>query len=89
MGERLDKTLIDDRLRDFTSEDSGVEDSRIPTEGNRFESRGTVAKGGMGAIIDVFDHHMQRQVAMKVLHDDLLSRQGELETFIREAAGEG
>jgi len=85
MGERLDKTLIDDRLRDFTSEDSGVEDSRIPTEGNRFESRGTVAKGGMGAIIDVFDHHMQRQVAMKVLHDDLLSRQGELETFIREA----
>jgi len=85
MGERLDKTLIDDRVREVVKKTTATEADVVPTGGQRFESRGTVAKGGMGAIIDVYDHRMQRQVAMKVLHEELLSRQGELETFIREA----
>jgi hypothetical protein len=87
MGERLDKTLIDDRL-DLDAESSAKDDaprSRFHADTDRFESRGTVAKGGMGSIIDVYDHRMQRQVAMKVLHEDLVCRQGELETFVREA----
>ncbi|MCX4244699.1 serine/threonine-protein kinase [Paraliomyxa miuraensis] len=85
MGERLDKTLIDDRIDDPTGDEAAVPSERFSGDTNRFESRGTVARGGMGSIIDVYDHRMERQVAMKVLHQDLVSRQGELETFVREA----
>lgn len=86
MGERLDKTLIDDRLDlEDESAEPDAPRSRFHADTDRFESRGTVAKGGMGSIIDVYDHRMQRQVAMKVLHSDLVSRQGELEIFVREA----
>jgi eukaryotic-like serine/threonine-protein kinase len=81
MGERLDKTLIDNH----ELPDDDAPRSRFHADTDRFESRGTVAKGGMGSILDVYDHRMQRQVAMKVLHSDLVNRQGELEIFVREA----
>ncbi|MCA9710762.1 MAG: protein kinase [Myxococcales bacterium] len=85
MGERLDKTMIDQRVRPTPEGSPQLESPRLMADADRFESRGTVAKGGMGSIVDVYDHRMQRSVAMKVLHEDLLSRQGELETFVREA----
>jgi serine/threonine-protein kinase len=84
MAGRLDKTLIDDNL-DLGPGSADADAAQANPHGDRFEARGTVAKGGMGSIIDVFDHRMQRQVAMKVLHSDLVSRQGELEIFVREA----
>lgn len=89
MGDRLDKTLIEDHLvlglDDDADADADAARPRPHHDTDRFETRGTVAKGGMGSILDVFDHRMQRQVAMKVLHPDLVSRQGELEIFLREA----
>jgi len=85
MGERLDKTLIDDLDHEADSPQADAPRSRFHADTDRFETRGTVAKGGMGSILDVYDHRMQREVAMKVLHSDLLSRQGELEIFVREA----
>jgi eukaryotic-like serine/threonine-protein kinase len=85
MGERLDKTLIDDHLDLELGSSDDVPHARFHADTDRFEARGTVAKGGMGSILDVYDHRMQRQVAMKVLHTDLVSRQGELEIFVREA----
>ncbi len=88
MGDRLDKTLIDDHPLakvGVADTDPDAPGSRFHADTDRFETRGTVAKGGMGSIIDVFDHRMQRQVAMKVLHSDLVHRQGELEIFVREA----
>lgn len=86
MGERLDKTLIDDHLEADTDQpEADAPGVRFHADTDRFETRGTVAKGGMGSIVDVFDHRMQRQVAMKVLHSDLVHRQGEVEIFVREA----
>ncbi|MEM9459516.1 MAG: serine/threonine-protein kinase [Myxococcota bacterium] len=86
MGDRLDKTMIDDRARGSAADsEPDAPQPRIMADTDRFEARGTVAKGGMGSILDVYDHRMQRQVAMKVLHDDLVSRPGELETFVNEA----
>jgi serine/threonine protein kinase len=85
MGERLDKTLIDDHLDVSDDPEPDAAGSPADAERERFEARGTVAKGGMGSIIDVYDHRMERQVAMKVLHSDLVHRQGELEIFVREA----
>lgn len=85
MGDRLDKTLIDEQVVDPAGDEEGAPGERFHADTDRFESRGTVARGGMGSIIDVFDHRMQRQVAMKVLHNDLVHRQGELEIFVREA----
>ena len=85
MGERLDKTLIDDADPEAELPEDNAPRSRFHADTDRFETRGTVAKGGMGSILDVYDHRMQREVAMKVLHSDLLHRQGELEIFVREA----
>ena len=83
MGDRLDKTMIDERAP--SSDAKGGVNKRPLIHGERFEMRRTVAAGGMGAILDVYDKRMQRQVAMKVLHQDLVDRQGEMETFLREA----
>lgn len=83
MGDRLDKTVIDDQLEPVDTSDVPV--ARRHADTDRFESRRTVARGGMGSIVDVYDHRMQRTVAMKVLHSELLDRPGELETFVREA----
>lgn len=82
MGERLDKTIIDDELG---PPEEGAPQLPRSEDTGRFESRKTVAKGGMGSIVDVYDHHLQRPVAMKVLHADLTERPGEVETFLREA----
>lgn len=85
MGERLDKTMIDQRVRGSVPAEPDAPKGRIMADTDRFEARGTVAKGGMGSIVDVYDHRMQRSVAMKVLHEDLVNRPGELETFVNEA----
>lgn len=51
----------------------------------RFEMRREVAAGGMGTVLDVFDHAMRRRVAIKVLHPQLASRLEEIELFVAEA----
>jgi CRP-like cAMP-binding protein/tRNA A-37 threonylcarbamoyl transferase component Bud32 len=51
----------------------------------RFEMRREVAAGGMGVVLDVFDHTTRRRVAIKVLHPSLASRIDEISLFIAEA----
>jgi len=51
----------------------------------RFELRREVASGGMGAVLDVFDHAMRRRVAIKMLHSALASRIDEIALFVAEA----
>lgn len=51
----------------------------------RFEMRREVAAGGMGTVLDVFDHAMRRRVAIKVLHSTLASRVDEIALFVAEA----
>ena len=51
----------------------------------RFEMRREIAAGGMGTVLDVFDHAMRRRVAIKVLHQTLASRVEEIALFVAEA----
>ena len=51
----------------------------------RFEMRREVAAGGMGTVLDVFDHAMRRRVAIKVLHPQLASKVDEIALFVAEA----
>jgi tRNA A-37 threonylcarbamoyl transferase component Bud32 len=51
----------------------------------RFELRREVASGGMGAVLEVFDHTMRRRVAIKMLHPELASRIEEIALFVAEA----
>jgi tRNA A-37 threonylcarbamoyl transferase component Bud32 len=52
---------------------------------DRFEMRREVAAGGMGTVLDVFDHAMRRRVAIKVLHPQLASKVDEIALFVAEA----
>ena len=40
-------------------------------EGKKYEVGGEIARGGMGAILSARDLRVQRQVAMKVLREQL------------------
>lgn len=51
----------------------------------RFELRREVAAGGMGTVLEVFDHAMRRRVAIKMLHPELASRIEEIGLFVAEA----
>lgn len=51
----------------------------------RFELRREIAAGGMGTVLEVFDHAMRRRVAVKMLHPELASRVEEIGLFVAEA----
>lgn len=51
----------------------------------RFEMRREIASGGMGTVLEVFDHAMRRRVALKKLHSDLATRLDEIGLFVAEA----
>jgi eukaryotic-like serine/threonine-protein kinase len=51
----------------------------------RFELRREVAAGGMGTVLEVFDHAMRRRVAIKMLHPELATRLEEIGLFVAEA----
>lgn len=60
----------------------GVTSFELP---ERFELRREVAAGGMGTVLEVFDHAMRRRVAIKMLHSELASRIEEIGMFVAEA----
>ena len=51
----------------------------------RFEVRAPVGQGGMGAVYVGFDPSLNRQVALKVMHEDLTKDPVAVERFRREA----
>jgi len=59
---------------------------RVPEHtGPRIEHDGLLARGGMGAVHRVFDHHIRRYAAMKVLDDELASQPQARRRFLAEA----
>lgn len=89
---RFAATTIESTVEDATVE---IGSSTMPSgEGRepdpynlppRFELRREIAAGGMGTVLDVFDHAMRRRVAIKSLHSSLASRVDEIALFVAEA----
>jgi serine/threonine-protein kinase len=51
----------------------------------RFIERGVLGRGGMGVVLRVFDHNLDREVAMKVIAPARAAMPGEAEAFVVEA----
>jgi serine/threonine protein kinase/formylglycine-generating enzyme required for sulfatase activity len=51
----------------------------------RYEVRGELGRGGMGAVFRVFDRDLEREVALKVLFDDVGADPGCTARFLAEA----
>jgi len=57
----------------------------MPRQLRQFELRAAIASGGMGTVYRAFDTTLQREVAVKLMKQELLSDQEALESFYREA----
>lgn len=53
--------------------------------GDRYEIRERIGSGGMARVMRAFDLRLEREVAVKMLHDDLLEKQEVAARFMREA----
>ena len=52
---------------------------------SRYADRGLLGRGGMGEVRQVWDHQLDRPLAMKLLHPDLQLRVDQRDRFEREA----
>jgi serine/threonine-protein kinase len=52
---------------------------------DRYEIRERIGSGGMARVMRAFDLRLEREVAVKMLHDDLLEKQEIAARFMREA----
>jgi serine/threonine protein kinase len=57
----------------------------MPLKLRQFELRAFIAAGGMGAVYRAFDTVLEREVALKVMKDELSNDPQALESFYREA----
>ncbi len=55
-----------------------------PNAGERYELRDEIGRGGMGVIYSAFDHVLKREVAVKVLHEQLQHDPNAVVRFERE-----
>lgn len=57
----------------------------VPLRLRQFELRDAIASGGMGTVFRAFDLTLEREVAVKLMKEELLNDQKALESFAREA----
>jgi serine/threonine protein kinase len=57
----------------------------VPLQLRQFELRAFIAAGGMGSVYRAFDTVLEREVALKLMKDDLVNDPKALESFYREA----
>src|SRR5580693_8343503 len=58
----------------------------MPMQLRQFELRSFIASGGMGTVYRAFDTVLEREVAVKVMEEELVNDQQALESFYREAS---
>lgn len=51
----------------------------------RYEFKGRIGEGGMGVVLEGFDHSLGRKVAIKVMRPEIAHGEGAREAFLREA----
>ena len=56
---------------------------------NRYEVMGYLGSGGMGEVLEVFDHKFRRKAAMKIMHPNLTRYPLIIELFKKEAQSTG
>lgn len=69
-------------LTDVPPLNSPPEEPQLIAE--RYELRSRIGEGAMGAVYAAFDHELEEEVALKVLHPDVATTEGALERFRRE-----
>lgn len=53
--------------------------------GGRYEFKGRIGEGGMGVVLEGFDHSLGRKVAIKVMRPEIAHGEGAREAFLSEA----
>ena len=72
--------------RDFEGPDSPIS---FPTPDDRYELIAFLARGGMGEVWTARDRVLNREVALKLLRDDLKDRTPSASRFVEEPASQG
>src|ERR1044071_4286753 len=60
-------------------------DLMMPMQLRQFELQSVIASGGMGTVYRGYDTTLQREVAVKLMKDELVNDPQALESFYREA----
>jgi serine/threonine protein kinase len=64
--------------------EGGSSDEHARERRARYEVRGEIGRGGMGAVLHVWDDDLRRSLAMKVILESAANQQG-LARFLEEA----
>ena len=73
-----EEPLTDPRARDF-------QEQLVERDRDKYQVLGEVARGGMGVVLKGHDRELGRDVAMKVVHEELSDRPEVLQRFVEEA----
>ena len=64
---------------------SGFDSSVTPTRIDKFSVRDILGRGGFGTVYSALDNTLQREVAIKIPHADLIHKGNVAELYLREA----
>ena len=82
----LEQSDSDDTVLEFRQKDDSLDDTTVTAELlGKHVVTGEIGRGGMGAVLSVFDHDLQRELAAKVILTGKHASKIELQKFLIEA----